>query len=435
MIYLANFIPHSEDSLVKHYGLIKNMLNTRNKSMLYSLAFVIFADSFSWGIVFSTFANLILNPHSTLLHQSVNLNTRTIIYELLLAIYSIFMFLFSPIIGGISDKYGRKIALNISMLGLTVGFLVSMMGCLSHSIIIIVLGRIISGVTAGSLSVAQAAVFDISTESEKPKNLSLIALANGLGFACGPFLSGILDHFIILSKPGVLSFIVGASVGCIALIAITLFFQETSKNFLNEKININTGVLNIKKAFVEKSTKNYCLSFLFAMLGYTIFFCDLPVYMHIQYSFDSKLIGMILSGFAIAFSTSIIILPGKIFKLFSTKRVVISCQLIQLLSYFILLIIQKNIYFNLFMFLLVAMSLPLMYIGQMTLISNATPENKQGSVMGVATSVVALTWGLGPFLVSFLNSFGLEASFFASIFFIIVAVYLNRNQSNKIHFK
>lgn len=93
------------------------MLKNTKKLMLFSLALVIFADSVSWGIVFSTFANLILNSGSHLLNEGINLTSRTAIYELL--------------------------------------FLISMLGCFTQSVIIIALGRIIAGAAAGSISVAQ----------------------------------------------------------------------------------------------------------------------------------------------------------------------------------------------------------------------------------------------------------------------------------------
>src|SRR3990167_467431 len=120
-----------------------------NKKSIISLVWIVFTDSLGWGIAFSVFAALFFNPHSQFLPSIISNNARYMIYELVLAIYSVFMFFFAPIIGGISDHYGRKPGLKISMLGLTLGFILSSCGCYYGRLWILIIGRIISGMTAG----------------------------------------------------------------------------------------------------------------------------------------------------------------------------------------------------------------------------------------------------------------------------------------------
>ena len=107
----------------------------KNYRSIAALLWVVFTDSLGWGIAFSVFAPLILSEHSPLLSASVQHASRATLYEFLLAIYSLFMFFFAPVIGGISDRFGRKPALQISMIGLTIGFLLCAAGCLWESFI------------------------------------------------------------------------------------------------------------------------------------------------------------------------------------------------------------------------------------------------------------------------------------------------------------
>lgn len=117
-------------------------MNIKNIS-LTSLIWVVFVDSMGWGIAFSVFAALFLSDNVSILPATVSDASRYMLYEFLLAIYSVFMFFFAPVLGGIADRYGRKPGLKLSMLGLTFGFILGAMGCYFGSIWLLVVGRII----------------------------------------------------------------------------------------------------------------------------------------------------------------------------------------------------------------------------------------------------------------------------------------------------
>ncbi|NRB11084.1 MAG: MFS transporter [Rickettsiaceae bacterium] len=150
---------------------------------ILSLLLVVFVDSLGNGLAFSTLAIVLFDP-SFLSVDNISLNQYMgVIYELLIGVYSFSMFFSAPIIGEISDKLGRKPALKFSMLGLTIGLVLCAFGCYQKSLLILLLGRLISGFTAGSLSVAQAAIVDLSSPENKSRYLSIILIANCLGFA------------------------------------------------------------------------------------------------------------------------------------------------------------------------------------------------------------------------------------------------------------
>src|SRR5712672_80472 len=102
---------------------------------------------------------------------------------LLFASYSVMQLIFSPVLGRLSDKYGRRPILITSLLGTCLGFL------------ILFIGRIIDGISGGNISTAQAYIADVTTKEDRAKGMGLIGAAFGLGFVFGPAIGGILSRW------------------------------------------------------------------------------------------------------------------------------------------------------------------------------------------------------------------------------------------------
>src|SRR5687767_15515620 len=100
--------------------------------------------------------------------------------------------IFSPILGGLSDKYGRRPVLFLSIIGTGIGFV--MIG-LANSLWMLFAGRILDGITGGNISTAQAYIADITTTENRAKGMGLIGAAFGLGFIFGPAIGGILSRW------------------------------------------------------------------------------------------------------------------------------------------------------------------------------------------------------------------------------------------------
>ena len=107
----------------------------------------------------------------------------------LLAAYALTQFVFAPVIGNLSDKYGRRPVLLSSLLGFGIDYLFL---ALAPTYGWLFVGRIIAGITGASFTTASAYIADISTEETRAKNFGMIGAAFGLGFIIGPALGGLL---------------------------------------------------------------------------------------------------------------------------------------------------------------------------------------------------------------------------------------------------
>jgi DHA1 family tetracycline resistance protein-like MFS transporter len=105
--------------------------------------------------------------------------------------WALMQFVFSPIMGGLSDRFGRRRVILISCFGLGFDFILM---ALAPGILLLFIGRIISGITGASISTAQAYIADISAPEKRAANFGLMSVAFGLGFVLGPALGGVLGQ-------------------------------------------------------------------------------------------------------------------------------------------------------------------------------------------------------------------------------------------------
>lgn len=111
---------------------------------------------------------------------------------MLFAVYSLMQFIFSPILGGLSDKYGRRPVLFFSLLGTCAAALIT---GLSTTLWMVFIGRMLDGVTGGNISTAQAYIADVTTKENRAKGMGLVGAGFGLGFILGPIIGGFLSQF------------------------------------------------------------------------------------------------------------------------------------------------------------------------------------------------------------------------------------------------
>jgi DHA1 family tetracycline resistance protein-like MFS transporter len=110
-------------------------------------------------------------------------------FGLLLAVYSVMQFIFAPILGGLSDRFGRRAVILLSLLGAAISYLTS---ALAPALGWLFLGRTVAGITGASFSAAGAYVADITPPEKRAQGFGMVGAAFGLGFILGPALGGLL---------------------------------------------------------------------------------------------------------------------------------------------------------------------------------------------------------------------------------------------------
>lgn len=140
---------------------------------------------------------------------------------LLFSIYSWMQFFFAPLMGSLSDHYGRRPILLISILGSAVGYFV--IGA-AETLAVVFIGRIVSGITGANISTAQAYIADVTTKENRAKGMGLFGATFGLGFILGPAIAGILSKYGVHAP-----FYFAAGLSLVNSIALYFFLPESIK--------------------------------------------------------------------------------------------------------------------------------------------------------------------------------------------------------------
>lgn len=140
-------------------------------------------DVMGWGLIIPVMPDLIAQL------KHIPVNEASPYGAWLLSAYAVTQFVFAPVIGNLSDKYGRRPVLLGSLLGFGIDYLFL---ALAPTYGWLFVGRIIAGITGASFTTASAYIADVSTPENRAKNFGMIGAAFGLGFIIGPFIGGLL---------------------------------------------------------------------------------------------------------------------------------------------------------------------------------------------------------------------------------------------------
>jgi len=162
-----------------------SIMNTPKKAAISFIFITLLIDVMGWGLIIPVMADLISQL------KGIPVNQASTYGAILLSVFAITQFLFAPVIGNLSDRYGRRPVLLSSLLGFGIDYIVL---ALAPTYGWLFVGRIIAGITGASFTTATAYIADVSTdENTRAKNFGLIGAAFGLGFVLGPALGALLS--------------------------------------------------------------------------------------------------------------------------------------------------------------------------------------------------------------------------------------------------
>ncbi|WP_295116445.1 TCR/Tet family MFS transporter [uncultured Chitinophaga sp.] len=162
-------------------------MSTTKKSAITFIFITLLIDVMGFGLIIPVMADLIAEL------KGIPINEASTYGAWLLFAFAITQFVFSPVIGNLSDRFGRRPVLLLSLFGFGVDYIIL---ALAPTFEWLFVGRIIAGITGASFTTASAYIADVSKdETERAKNFGLIGAAFGLGFVLGPALGGLLAKF------------------------------------------------------------------------------------------------------------------------------------------------------------------------------------------------------------------------------------------------
>lgn len=311
---------------------------------------------------------------------------------LVTSIYSWMQFFFSPLLGSLSDRYGRRPILIISLLGSAVGYVI--IG-LAATLTFVFVGRIVSGITGANISAAQAYIADVTTRENRAKGMALFGAAFGLGFVLGPAIAGLLSKFSIQ-----LPFYFAAGLSLTS--AAAAYFLLPESLMLNSKAvtdESGRGIAAVISLFRQRSFAFINAVYFLLVTSFTIMTYAFVLYTSFRFRYDAEQNGYLFFFVGIIAVLGQGILFGPLVKAFGETRLTAAGCLLMAAGLFLIPMVGPaagGLTALLGTCVLLSFGNALASPSLTGLASKVSHEDKQGRSLGVMQSGASLARAIGP---------------------------------------
>ncbi len=375
------------------------------KHPLFVILFTVFVDLLGFGILIPVIPLLLADPVSSfyLLPKSFNISQGFILLGLLTAVFPIGQFIATPILGQLSDKFGRRRILAISLAGTCISYLIFALGIYTKSLPLLFFSRFFDGITGGNISVAMASIADITAPQNRAKNFGLMGAAFGIGFIIGPYVGGKLSDPNVVSWFNAMTpFLFAAILSFLNIMFVLLFFPETLKIRQHDlKIRWTKSLNNIMHAYsFEKLRVLFFSNFLF-QAGFSFFVTFFSVFLITKFHFQQGNIGDFFAYIGIWVAFTQIVLTRKLGAKYTDYKILrisfFGCA-IMVFAY----MLPTSAWQFLFLVPFFAAFNGLAQANASALVSKSVDRTIQGEVLGVNASIQALAQAIPPILSGFI---------------------------------
>ena len=377
-----------------------------NKALVVILAAVTL-DAVGIGLIFPILP--------ALLRDVGHISEVATLLGLMLALYSACQFLFSPILGVLSDRVGRRPVLLVSLAGAAIDYLIM---AFAPELWMLVLGRAISGITSANMAVATAYITDISSEEERAKRFGLFHAMFGIGFIIGPVLGGVLGDFWVRAP-----FIAAALLNGVNFALALFVLPESRPGQRGARFTWDT--LNpfkpLKWALTFKALIPLMAIFVIMNFVGTMYGTMWALFGEDAFEWSGLMIGLSLGAFGVFHAGAQAFLTGPAVARLGERWALIVGMACELTALAIMGIATQGwVLFALApLFALSGIGMPALQ----SLVTTQVGPDKQGQLQGVLASLVSLASVFGPLFFSFIY-FAIRGTWPGLIWIIGAGIYL-----------
>jgi DHA1 family tetracycline resistance protein-like MFS transporter len=318
------------------------------------------------------------------------------VFGVLLALYALMQFIFSPILGILSDRYGRRPVLLISLFGAAIDYLIM---AFAPWLWLLFIGRAIAGITSANFAVATAYLADITPEGERARRFGYLHACFGIGFILGPVIGGVLGEYWVRAP-----FIAAACLNA-ANFALALFVLPESRP--GEKTPVKLAALNpfgsIRWALgIAALVPLMALYFMFNLIG-QVYGTTWALYGADTFGWNTLMIGLSLAGFGVFHAGAQAVLTGPVAERLGPRLALVAGMAFETAGLVLLAFATQGwmVFVLLPLFSLGGIGMPAL---QSVLTATVTSD-QQGQLQGVLASVLSLASIVGPLVFSWVYFF------------------------------
>ena len=403
------------------------------KRTLFAIFLTFAIANISATIVFPIFAPLFLKAQSSIIPSSTPDSLRIIYFGVFLAAFPAAQFFFAPLAGEYADRRGRKNAFLATLVLEALGYGVSALGIYFNQLLTLFLGRVITGLSAGNMSICLAALVDLSeNEKQKVHYFSVGSIVIGAAFVFGPFLGGKLSDptiYPLFTKS--FPMFLGMLLALLNFFLMLFLFKETLKNKSHEPFDLFKSFHNLQLAFRTGQIKTLYLIYFFYLLAWNFLYQFVPAFLVKRFGATTSTIGNVSAVMGVVW-----VLGGIIFSQLSQqpkkrRRILLVGLLIYSFASYCIQIPRHLSHF----YLITPFSV--FFIGGMwpiftSMISASAEQKIQGKILGLSQSIQSLTMMLAPLIGCIVVTHHISFIFaLSSIFSLMAALLLTKVRFHK----
>lgn len=363
---------------------------------LLPLFMVILVDVMGIVLVLPVLTMIILQPESNLIPLGTSSFMRDFYYGFAMALYPLFMFFSTPILGDLSDRFGRKNILILCLLLSALSYFVSAISITYGSLFFFLASRAIAGLAAGTQPIASAAIIDLSKPEDKTKNLAWVVFVSSIGLIIGPLIGGVtaessVTNWFSYKTP----FYLAGLIALLNIFFLLITYDEQRKKVERHTVQLTKGFMLFLAAFLQPRFRLLSIIFLCYMLAWSLYFQTMNWFLLETFHYTTAQLGLFTGFIGVVFAITASIIVRLLLKFISSETATYAaCSMLMAVAATGSAMSNSEIAQWLWMIVL-AGSEVLCFTFILSIFSGLTNKDSQGWIMGVTGSLGAISWTFG----------------------------------------
>lgn len=345
-----------------------------NISKLLPLYLVIFISFVGYSLMLTVFTPMLLHGNSFELPKNIS---PTVVLGILLALYPLGQFFSAPILGALSDRFGRKPVLMISLCVGLLCYIFIAISLMINNLTLLMISLLLAGLAEANVAIAQSAIADVSHHSDRARLFGYIALSTSLSYVVAPLVGGRL----VILFGNAAAFWGVCILLFVAIVWAGLVFRETKNKEDLKAVSYWQAFTNLFSVFTDSRLRPlYLTNFLLYLAMFGFFRCY-PMYLVDEFHMNVSQLSIFVAWVSVPIILANFGLVGFLSKRFCLKKITIFVGFFVGVLMWLLIVIRfyDLLWVTLFLpALMIAIGLPV----SSALLSAAAGPSEQGQVMG-----------------------------------------------------